>query len=1046
MSTPEVRSAIAVTPPQNGESGLMAVQKSPNEVNELFQKVLSLPSRQLLRTFLKEVKEAQLDLKEYEKYLGLFVTASIFTIKEKAKQLFLHACSLLFSDEALKFLEAGQFDRQQLLTELLSVETTPSMAFQLVCQPHCSLDGDLATIPYLMRLIHEEVDVNAIVIEGLHPIEWIIKHNESLLANVLSYSARLALSLLKSEIVKQYLAKKLQCPIGTISCTQIIKSLKEFGVTIIDGNNALFSHACTTDDYALAQSLLDEESFDPSGQYDGTPHLLAACQKPNAQKIPGLLLQRGTNSNVAHSATKETPLHAALRNDNPELCMALLLQSADLLAEDRNKETPLQLMMQSDKKEIRHLCQYPDIYIQSWDLKQLVQVLKKLHLKTRASQELFDLLSALIQSKYDQAKLNTPEGVEFFYELVRLNAYKAIQKAIQTGFSLYRSKEQLISHFSKDVILAHQEVFIYLLSSDFLHQDAKSIDETPLIFIVLSNPHCGRLLAQLHEKRVSLTSRTKDGDTLLHFYCKNGGNDRGIESIRKVLSLGMDVNALDIHRRPALYYALQPLKPEIVEMLLFNGAHPFHLSDRIINYISFVQQDRLHLLFSKFKVCEGYTQTYGSFFHAVQHRGSAFPEELLEISFLLPASEFSPARYFRTKEEYLVALGNLRKKYPDAPKEYFFPFLLQLNHEHFKRRTLDFQIPPITKQVNIQKLLNDFDGLNWQIPQAPNYCDPTKVRISKFTHKREDLRGAFQKLLGEYVPFKTAFTGTPLAGTNELRVFYDNLELLLKHIVLLLDEEQDATIRTKYLLKLAWSAIYCGTRWEETALRIYQKLKYKKTRETLLEDKFDELLSLLREQIVSDLNKGNIHGYRYYLKSIGEKYNIPLSQGVSKVSETHQPQNLTPDLCESYFCAAYNASLIVPTTITFFETSFLKPDGVLKRWFNNHTPADYSFKGFKELCWSAKALELFYKTPEQYRAAVQHLFKEKEYIVPANFASISEVLTGIHQGEYFDKMVYDIDTAKVHSEGFIHFLQTRGVLKEPFKGIFKDFFESWQKT
>lgn len=1029
----------------NGEAHAASFKPAQSSLQELFEKVRATPHRTGICHFLRQAREIQPDLKEYERFLNALEAAVIISSKEKVKQLFLHACSLLLQDEAQKYLIQGKFDSRKLLIDLLAAENTPSMAFQLVCRKHADLDQELATIPTLMRLIREEVDVNLIVIEGLHPVEWIIKHNEGMLRELLIYSSRLSSSLLKSEIVKGYFAKTLSCPVSNVGCVQIISALKELGASIIDGNEALFTQACIEDDEKLAQSLLDD-GLEPTAQFEEAPLLLFACQKPNANKVAELLLSKNLDPNVFHKGTKQTPLHAALKNGNVAMCLVLMQYGADLFAEDCAKETPFQLILRSDDSQIRLLVHQPDNFVRPWNLKVLVQNLKTLHQKSAPSEELKSFLSILITTKFDQAALNSDDGIELFCELIRFKAYDAIEAALRNGFSLYRSKEKLITHFTVKFLSANLEPFIYLLKWNYLDPNAKTSDETPLVFTALLDPTMESLRQALQDKKVRLNTTTKEGDTLLHFYCKNATNgNHAIPSIQNILGEGIAVNALDIHKRPALYYALHPLKPEIVELLITSGAHPFHLSDRLMSYLAFVQQDRVSLLFKDFKMCQGQTATYPAFCRAVMQNGARFPEELLEINFLLPAAQFTPLAYFRSKERYLEALLALHKKYPDAPQEYFYPFLLQLNLEHLQRKALDFKIPEIKSHIPVMHLLQKFDGLNWHDRTAPNYCDPAKVRIAKHEHRRDTLRRAFQTLLAEYVPHKMAFTGTPVAGTQDLVIFYNNLENLLKHIVLLLEKEQDQNKITKCVLKLAWSALYCGTRWEETALRLYTKLKYQKSKETLLEDKFDEQLALIREQIVSDLNRGNIHGHRFYLKSIGDKYNIPLSAGVPKVNETHQPVDLTPEICEQKFCATYNASQIMPSTRTFFEVSIKKADAVLVRWFKNNMPRDYTFPGFKELSWQAKSLELLYKEPQQHRAAVQRLFRDNAYPVRSDFTSVDDLLKGIHQEEYRERMVYNDELNKIFDDGIIHFLQTRGVLSEAFKGIYKDFISNWQQ-
>jgi hypothetical protein len=242
---------------------------------------------------------------------------------------------------------------------------------------------------------------------------------------------------------------------------------------------------------------------------------------------------------------------------------------------------------------------------------------------------------------------------------------------------------------------------------------------------------------------------------------------------------------------------------------------------------------------------------------------------------------------------------------------------------HLKRRTQEFALPPVARPVDIKLLLPYFDALNWNRPEEAFYCDPQSVKVMGTHENRETLRSSLQALVETYVPQRTVFTGTPPRGPA-LNLFYNNLETVLKHITLLLETERDPVLRKKALLKLAWSTIKCGTRWEEMGLRVYKMLKFKKNNEQLWENSFDDELSNLREILARNIGDNGVHGYRQVVRHIGNEFSVSMSEGVANVAEPHERAHITLEYCRFFFRNSYQANLLIPRALDFFEASIKK--------------------------------------------------------------------------------------------------------------------------
>jgi len=658
-----------------------------------------------------------------------------------------------------------------------------------------------------------------------------------------------------------------------------------------------------------------------------------------------------------------------------------------------------------------------------------------------------DVMLAELLLKENPYSLNQYQ--KLFFELIRLQAWKLLQSMMSKGFDLHLSIEGQPSPFARLVALKMYDVIRFLIAHSYLHPNTYAEDGLPLIFWAIENGSAD-LFDALTSKGVNLFVTTKDKETLLHRAVKK----EALSCVRSLLQKGvkLQVNVLDIHKRPPLYYAFSPLKLEIALELLKAGALPFHLGDRLVEYCHFVETQKClsvvigsHKLYQQFSQLSQPTLTFSQFLNksAPEH-----PFEVLEIKFLIPTLENQLQRYTR-KEDYLNDLLLLQKKYQPVPEEYFYPFLINLITGHLSRRAQEFTIPPIQAPVDIKLLLTHFDNLNWTRPEEPFYCDPENVKVMGTTEKRDALRSSLRALVETYVPERTVFPGTPPRGPA-LDLFYTNLETVLKHITLMLETEREPHFRKKALLKLAWSTIKCGTRWEEIGLRVYKLLKFKKKEEQLWEDAFDDELANLREILARNIGRNGVHGYRQVVRVIGKQFAIPMSDGIANVPEPYERSIFTPEYCGFFFLKCYRANLVIPRALDFFKASFQKNDGAIIKWFSNNLPEDFIAEGQDELSWACSAISLFYTTYDDQKAALQRLFNKRGvYISPGEIPADlnpQALIKRYRASEYVSQHLYNIDTGEILLDGLIHFLKARSIAQEVFPGIFVEFLAACKRN
>lgn len=1010
------------------------------DFSEKINKLLQDQRGSDLKPLLKEAKLARLSLPDLDRYLTCLERASFITLKEKAKQLFLYGCERDCGVFAKDYLVQAGIDPYQLLMELLSLDEPPAQAICELCRGGIDLKALDATISNFLFLLELGVSPHDITINNAPSFVWAFStQNGHLIREVCKYGPQLQPHHgSQPDIVAYFRAKDFQQYELPNPC-DILGKLHRLGASVTTHVKELLAFAARWDDESFADLLLNACPLDQFP--DDVNPLSIVCSIPQANKVVLRLLRRGAQHDVMDAKHGEYPLHIALRIQNFKAAMHLLEAGANVYLEDSQKNPALYTILRSPELTQRYLVLHQSMYRQGVPIGYWLPVVKQLP----ASSEVSNFLCMVLQK---QRFPISEHYQDLFFELIRLNVWNLLQSMMQKGFDLHLSLGNKPSCFSRLVAEKKFDVIKWALDQDYLHPDVKVAEDLSLLFWAVENKRI-ELLETLNKKEVDLFVTNKEKMTVLHLAVKKKYDPCLVYLLEN--GCREQVNALDIHKRPPLYYAFAPLNEGIVVRLLGEGALPCYLGDRMVECLYVAEsKQRFDLILGKLNLYKEFCQRKNKDiplrpFLTENARQRRF--EALEIRFLLPSLGFRAEGYV-SKEDYLKDLLLLRDKYPDVPLESFYSLLLNIALGHLQRKTQEFAIAPITTSVDVKQLLTYFDALNWNQPEEPYYCDPKKVKVMGATSERETLRNSLQALVETYVPQRTEFTGIPPRGPG-LELFYNNLETILKHITLMLSEERDPLLRKKALLKLSWATVKCGTRWEEMGLRVYKLLKFKKKNEHLWEDAFDEELLNMREILARNIGGNNVHGYRQVVRHIGNEFHIPLSSGIANVTEPYEKSFLTHEYCRFFFLNSYRQDLIFSRVLEFFKTSFQKNDGAIIKWFMHNVPSSYTPDGLEELSWACQAIPLMYSDPNEKKAAIQRLFNDKGmYISPAEISedlNPEPLLKRYRASEYIAAHVYDLDTAEILFDGLIYFLTNRQVLSERFPGIFSAFLEACKK-
>lgn len=997
-------------------------------------------SNRKLKDFISKATLMKLDLEEFQKHLNCLVQAMIITKVDRAKQLFLHACVLETESSPERYLEEASIDHHTLLLELLTYEKLPAEAVRQLAKNGIVLHKNEATIPLVHLLFDAGVLPDQILIDDKPILLWAIElKDQHFLASVCLKAPQIQPSYLTNPTVISFMTECDWIQGDQISSAAILRKLHEMGASLESHMVDFFTLAANHDDLSLARTLLP--SLQASELPNGITPLHIACGASMGHEVVKLLLDEHAEVDAQEDGTNQRPLHKAIASGNTRASALLLEQGANIFLEDAKGISPLQMMLLSDKPEMKALLLSPSLHKKTWPIDYWAPILPQLKSPETVPPEFIELLNILLP-KYSPPNMKTVAGIELFIHLMRLECWDGTKLMLQKSFNLhFVVYDTTPSAFTRLLNNKMCRALSYLIKEKQLDPNIKTAGNVPLLFWAVEMKD-DQLINALLEAKVDVNARGKDKETLLHFVVKK----KDSKCIKWCLEQMMDVNLLDIHNRPALYYALSPIQPEVTTSLLKAGAKPFHLADRLIHYSIYIQQGNRGdlVLDSSFKCFHTYKNN-GNFNNTLALVSQTSPAEALEIGFLLQLKSYAATRWFPTKEQLIANLLGLRKKYPQAPIEFYYTFLASFSPEHLKRQVIDFVIPPVPEKIDLKILLTEFDNLNWTDPSKPSYCDPEGVKVMGEVKKRETLKDSLKMVLETYIPLRQQFTGTPPAGTDELFVFYENLENVLKNIVLLIqDPTTSVTSRTKAILKFAWACILCGTRWEETATRVYLKLKHKRKNEALLEHKYDEELYKLRENIVRSMANYSTHGYRQAIRHIGKEFNIVMREGIADVAEPGEIPSLTQNMCRYSMHFTYQPNLLIPYTYEFIKRCIKKNDGVIINWFQSHIPPSFTFKEYEALSYALHAMPLLYPDSKNNQGVIQQLFKAADVYKPLEDSAEKGLQTYLAQ-EYIGTKVYDFDNDKILMDGVINFMLQRGVLHELYPNVIIDFINAWNK-
>jgi len=202
----------------------------------------------------------------------------------------------------------------------------------------------------------------------------------------------------------------------------------------------------------------------------------------------------------------------------------------------------------------------------------------------------------------------------------------------------------------------------------------------------------------------------------------------------------------------------------------------------------------------------------------------------LEVAFLFHSQELAKAlAQDMTKTEFTRQIEALKTKYPTISLDLIELSIYEFNLGHLKLDDIELQVPPKPEGYEVSMLMEMFDTLNFNDPNADDYIN---AETFKDDTGGVTFKWVLKSLLKQFVnriETREAYTGTPSRDQpEELERFYKYIEDAVTNTIKKLKEMQNVEeakkMKAKVLVEYIRAANYCGGKYYAISFEQYVKV------------------------------------------------------------------------------------------------------------------------------------------------------------------------------------------------------------------------------
>ena len=509
-----------------------------------------------------------------------------------------------------------------------------------------------------------------------------------------------------------------------------------------------------------------------------------------------------------------------------------------------------------------------------------------------------------------------------------------------------------------------------------------------------------------------------------------------IESVKALIACHANLHTTDGQKNTALHRAFLLGNPDMVELLFPHidpqavnafGQTPlsalFNIHPDNLDYVQVVDQYVpifLKTLFGKLpEELPGKTfQESEAVQMAMKISGGKLPRcpiDIVEMAFLIQDKHLLYALFSQIDTEtFLSACSALEQKYPQASVALFATSCFALNPYHLQLGAQSAPIGPLKgKNPNLDAFLGLFDQLNFYHPEAAHYVDAVQWLQSTsrvhdslsqekaIKHLRGDLKSGLERTI-----HRVRYAGVP---AYEPEKWFAHIELLLKHVINVLEEKKDPATTLNALKELRASFQPCATAVTTTAVNLYERLCFNIDTTNPRVSFFRSLANFRRLQFddaVNHIHGGEIHRGHKALVVLGKELGLPGHEQACFYDDPGYHGDGNPYAVQQEFFARYIPHSIVDW---FFEVYKANTDNIRNVYIDLHKACckpDWKKERYAPIFEQLTALEQE-KDEVRRNAAIEALLEKNDILKAGKGQPPREAVMNDLFGDYLANFVFD---------------------------------------
>lgn len=308
---------------------------------------------------------------------------------------------------------------------------------------------------------------------------------------------------------------------------------------------------------------------------------------------------------------------------------------------------------------------------------------------------------------------------------------------------------------------------------------------------------------------------------------------------------------------------------------------------------------------------------------ALKSSGGKIPPtsfDIVEMAFLLHIPELDAALFAEMDTTtFTTACANLEGRYPRESVVRFLTSPFAVNPFHYQMGGESAPVPPLgAKNPPLSSLLTLFDRLNFHNPAAPHYVDAVAWWKSispghQVLPKDEAIKQIRQGIKAgvDTIANRIHFAAVPPVEPEK---WFARIELLLKHIIIKLEEKNNPPTTLSTIKELRAGFQFCATAYTNTVVNCYERLCFNvdpsqkdvaflRSLANYRRQCFDEALNLVHDR--------EIHHAHKALVVLGPELGLPGHEEEARYIDAGFQGDGNPDAVRKVFLARYTPSSIV---------------------------------------------------------------------------------------------------------------------------------------